>query len=155
VGNDFNPDVIFIHADKKFNYGKGFILRLDGGIIKARDGMARLHDQIIELVHESSCDAVVIMCFMGGDSSFGLRNLINRIRVSNSRVFLISSRPFTSAGRKVAYTKECLVSVVDLLNGIYLLDMQEVLEYLFATKKAHTMREFFQFCDDPWRNKWQ
>jgi hypothetical protein len=85
---------------------------------------------------------------MGGESAHGLRNLINSIRVSSSRVYLISSRPFTSEGkRKTGYMKECLDPVVDLLNGIYLLDMEEVIQYAVATRRGQTLLDFFQFCD--------
>ncbi|AIQ56181.1 hypothetical protein PBOR_03835 [Paenibacillus borealis] len=136
-------------ADHRFNYReKGYFDGLDGGIIHAQNGMEKLNDPIVALVNESLCAAVIIICFMGGDSAHGLRNLINSIRTTGSPVYLISSIPFAAEGkRKRANFKECLNSVVDRLSGIYLLDLEKVIQHAVMSTTGQTLLEFFRFCD--------
>lgn len=137
-----------IHADRIFNYSLGSSVSLDGGAKLAADGIAQLHGEIINLVNDSSCDAVIIFCCMGGESAYGLENLVESIRVSKKPIYLISSLPFAGEGkRKLGDMRACLDLIVDRLSGIYLLDLEEVIQYVITTTKGLTLLEFFRYCD--------
>lgn len=143
-----NSESVLIRADRKFNYRKGISAGLDGGATLAKDGMARLHGEIIALVNESLCDAIIIICFMGGESAHGLENLVKSVSISNNPVYLISSLPFAGEGkRKMVYLKECLDWTIDMLSGIYLLDLEEVIQRAAMTAKGQTLLDFLRYCD--------
>lgn len=143
-----NSESVLIRADRKFNYREGIYAGLDGGALLAKNGIARLHGEIIELVNESSCDAVIIICFMGGESAHGLENLVKNVSVSSNPVYLISTLPFAGEGkRKMVNLKECLDSTIDMLSGIYLLNLEEVIQCAAMTAKGQTLLEFFRYCD--------
>ncbi|WP_410514044.1 hypothetical protein PaeBR_06420 [Paenibacillus sp. BR2-3] len=138
-----------VRANHKFNYReKSSFEGLDGGTTHAKGGMAKLNDPIVELVKESSCAAVIIICFLGGEAAYGLPNLVNSIRVSGNPIYLVTSIPFAAAGkRKRSHFKECLDSIVDRLSGIYLLDLEEVYQYALITAKEQNMLNFLRFSD--------
>lgn len=143
-----NSESVLIRADHKFNYRERISTGLDGGTILAKSGIARLHGEIIELVNESSYDAIIIICFMGGESAYGLENLVKSVRVFGNPVYLISSIPFAGEGkRKMVYMKECLDSTIDMLSGIYLLDLEEVIQCAVMTARGQTLLDFFRYCD--------